>query len=219
MGRYKQKAICQNNQGTASLTYTFIDADNDGFEWQIGSSDNLSVHSGTGLLYSQSYDFDSGALTPDNWAFTPGITLTSGNYLSFWIAAQDSDYSEEHYAVYITDQAPNASNLTSCVKLHEETIDGADAATPVETSGKYRRFIIAIPSQFANKTVYIGFRHFNCTDMFYLNLDDVAIYDRNPKESSSGTILSAAPMRSSSKAKSIYSADRKDVKSKTLTRK
>ncbi|MBR0313971.1 MAG: choice-of-anchor J domain-containing protein [Bacteroidales bacterium] len=207
----------------ATLTgWTFIDADNDGFEWQIGSSDNdnLSVHSGTGLLYSQSYDFDSGALTPDNWAFTPGITLTSGNYLSFWIAAQDSDYPEEHYAVYITDQAPNASNLTSCVKLHEETIDGADAATPVETSGKYRRFIIAIPSQFANKTVYIGFRHFNCTDMFYLNLDDVAIYDKNPKGVSSGTILSAAPVKSaSSKPKGIYSADRKYVKSKSLTRK
>ncbi len=109
--------------------------------------------------------------------------------------------------------------MTSCVRLHEETIDGADAATPVETSGKFSRFIIAIPDQFANKTVYIGFRHFNCTDMFYMNLDDVAIYDRNPKEASSGTILSAAPMRSSSKAKSIYSADRKDVKSKTLTRK
>ncbi|MBQ3383306.1 MAG: choice-of-anchor J domain-containing protein [Bacteroidales bacterium] len=199
----------------AALTgWTFIDADNDGFEWQIGgSSDNLSVHSGTGLLYSQSYDFDSGALTPDNWAFTPGITLTSGNYLSFWIAAQDSDYSEEHYAVYITDQAPNASNLTSCVKLHEETIDGADAATPVETMDKYRHFVVAIPAQFANKTVYIGFRHFDCSDMFYLNLDDVAIYDKNPIKVSKGTTPSTAPVRSAS------SADRKIVKSKPLTRK
>ena len=206
----------------ATLTgWTFIDADNDGFEWQIGSRDNLSVHSGTGVLYSQSYDFDSGPLTPDNWAFTPGITLTSGNYLSFWIAAQDPDYPEEHYAVYITDQAPNASNLTSCVKLHEETIDGADAATPVETMDKYRHFVIAIPAQFANKTVYIGFRHFGCTDMYYLNLDDVAIYDTNPiLKKSSSSILSAAPLRSvSSKAKSIYSADRKKVKSKLLTRK
>ena len=206
----------------ATLTgWTYIDSDGDGYGWQVGSSTaGFTTHSGTGLLFSQSYDSNHGALTPDNWAFTPGITLTSGNYLSFWVAAQDSDYPEEHYAVYITDQAPNASNLTSCVKLHEETIDGADAATPVETSGKYRRFIIAIPSQFANKTVYIGFRHFNCTDMFYLNLDDVAIYDKNPKEVSSGTILSAAPVRSvSSKPKGIYSADKKNVKSKSLTRK
>ncbi len=206
----------------ATLTgWTYIDSDGDGYGWQVGSSnEGFTTHSGTGLLYSQSYDSNHGALTPDNWAFTPGITLASENYLSFWIAAQDSDYPEEHYAVYITDQAPNASNLTSCVKLHEETIDGADAATPVETSGKYRRFIIAIPSQFANKTVYIGFRHFNCTDMFYLNLDDVAIYDKNPKGVSSGTILSAAPVKSaSSKPKGIYSADRKYVKSKSLTRK
>jgi hypothetical protein len=56
--------------------------------------------------------------------------------------------------------------------------------------------------------------------MFYLNLEDVAIYDKNPKEVSSGTILSAAPVRSvSSKPKGIYSADRKNVKSKSLTRK
>ena len=206
----------------ATLTgWTYIDSDGDGYGWQAGSSNvGFTTHSGTGLLYSQSYDSNHGALTPDNWAFTPGITLASENYLSFWIAAQDSDYPEEHYAVYITDQAPNASNLASCVKLHEETINGADAATPVETSGKYRRFIIAIPSQFANKTVYIGFRHFKCTDMFYLNLDDVAIYDKNPKGVSSGTILSAAPVKSaSSKPKGIYSADRKYVKSKSLTRK
>ncbi len=207
-------------ESESTLTaWTFIDSDEDGDNWQIGYSPQLKVHSGTGVLYSQSYDYDSSTpLNPDNWAFTPGIPVTSGNYLSFWVAPQDPNYPQEHYAVYITDQAPNASNLASCVRLHEETIDGTDAATPVETSGNFSRFIIAIPDQFANKTVYIGFRHFNCSDWFWLDLDDVAIYDTNPKEASSGTIFSAAPMRSSSKAKSIYSADRKD-KSKTLTRK
>ncbi|MBP5392067.1 MAG: choice-of-anchor J domain-containing protein [Bacteroidales bacterium] len=193
--------------------WTLIDSDGDGYNWQLGT-ERLTTLSGTGVLYSQSYDFDAGALTPDNWAFTPVIAITSGNYLSFWVVAQDTEWPEEHYAVYVTDQAPNASNLTSCVRVHEETIDGIDAATPIETSGDYRRFIIAIPDQFANKTVYIGFRHFDCTDMFYLNLDDVAIFDKNPKTVSSGTILSAAP-----KAKSINSADRKNVRSKSLIRK
>ena len=110
--------------------------------------------------------------------------------------------------------------MTSCVRLHEETIEGGDATTPVETSGNFSRFIIAIPDQFANKTVYIGFRHFGCTDMFYLNLDDVAIFDTNPKAASPRTILSAVPVRSvSSKAKSVYSDDSKNVNSKSLTRK
>ena len=200
--------------------WTLIDSDGDGYNWQPGSSPEIAVHSGTGSLYSESYSFDAGALTPDNWAFTPGISLTSGNYLSFWVAPQDPNYPQEHYAVYITDQAPNASNLASCVKLHEETIDGADAATPVETSGNFSRFIIAIPDQFANKTVYIGFRHFNCSDWFYLDLDDVAIFDTNPKAASPRTILSAVPVRSvSSKAKSVYSDDSKNVNSKSLTRK
>lgn len=197
--------------------WTLIDSDGDGYNWQI-ATEKLTALSGTCVLYSQSYDSVAGALTPDNWAFTPGISLTSGNYLSFWVTPQDPDYPKEHYAVYITDQAPDASNLTSCVRLHEETIDGTDAATPVETSGNYRRFIIAIPSQYANKTVYIGFRHFNCSDMFYLNLDDVAIYDTNPKKASSRTIPSAAPRSVSSKAKSIYTDDSNNVKSKSMTR-
>ena len=37
-----------------------------------------------------------------------------------------------------------------------------------------------IPAEFEGKAVYIGFRHFNCTDMFWLNLDDVAISEGNP---------------------------------------
>ena len=37
--------------------------------------------------------------------------------------------------------------------------------------------------------MYIGFRHFNCTDMFWLNLDDVAISEGTPVITSA----SAAP--------------------------
>ena len=82
----------------------------------------------------------------------------------------------------------------------------------------YYRYSVNIPAAFNNKVAYIGFRHFNCSKMYSLNIDDVAIYDKNPV--ASVTSLSAAPVKSvSSTPKSIYSADRKNVKSKSLTRK
>ena len=46
-------------------------------------------------------------------------------------------------------------------------------------------FIIPIPAAFANSTAYIVFRHFDCSDMFYLNLDDVVVTEGNPRPAAS----------------------------------
>ena len=200
------------NEETLS-NWTFIDADGDEFNWGYHfntGTGNFLAHSGNGVIYSQSYDSSHGALTPDNWAFTPGITLTEGNYLSFYVIAQDPNYSEEHYAVYITDQAPSADNLSTCTVLKAESV----------STGTYERHLIKIPEAFANKTVYIGFRHFNCTDMFYLNLDDVAVYDQYPLDSSTSTssvAFSAAP-KQAAPAKSLKKVTKASPKKASLLR-
>ncbi|MBQ2230054.1 MAG: hypothetical protein II424_06520, partial [Bacteroidales bacterium] len=59
-------------------------------------------------------------------------------------------------------------------------------------------FIVKIPSSFEGKTVYVGFRHFNCTDMFRFNLDDVGISSGEPVIS---TKAAAAPARKASAVK------------------
>lgn len=168
-------------------TWTLIDADGDGHNWE--KKTGFHSYSGTNVLASASYDGDDGALHPDNWAFTPGVKLTSNNYLSFWIGAQDQTWRFEHYAVYITTTAPTKGSLGSCaVLLAEQKFPKGE---PAETSADeyFQRYIVQIPSSYNGKTVYIGFRHFNCTDMFWLNLDDVAISEGTPVITSA----SAAP--------------------------
>ncbi len=164
-------------EGDFSGAWTFIDADGDGYNW---GPMNGRTYSGDYTLTSMSYDNDSGPLTPDNWAFTPAVTLTSDNYLSFWIGAQDLNYANEHYAVYITDTAPDKRNLSNCTVLLPEQVYPSGSPDEVSADGYFQHYVIQIPSGFEGKAVYIGFRHFNCTDMFWLNLDDVAISEGNP---------------------------------------
>ena len=163
--------------------WTLIDADGDGNNWMLK---NAKTYSGEYVLISQSYDNTLGQLHPDNWAFTPPIELTSDNYLCFWITAQDQNYPSEHYAVYITETAPTAENVDGCAVLIPERI--YPEGDPVANwDNGYQRHVVKIPDTYDGKTVYIGFRHFNCTDWFWLNLDDVAISEGNPVAASAST--------------------------------
>ncbi len=166
-------------EGDNSSSWTFIDADGDGNLWSREST--LHTYSGGYALTSASYDTRTyNILYPDNWAFTPPVTLTSNNYLSFWVRAQDPNYPAEHYAVYITDDAPTAANLGDCTVLLAEQEYPNGNYVALAGDGYYQRYVIQIPSSFDGKTVYIGFRHFNCSDQFQLTLDDVAVAQGNP---------------------------------------
>ena len=177
--------------------WSFFDADGDGENWEVSNANGVRVHTGTAVLASASYINNQGALNPDNWAFTPAIQLTRDNYLSFWVTAQDPSWSAEHYAVYITDVAPTADNLADCTVLIPET--EFPNGSPVETGeDNYQRFVVKIPASFEGKAVYVGFRHFNCSDMFRLNLDDVGITNGEPVIS---TEAAAAPARKTSAVK------------------
>ncbi len=154
--------------------WSLFDADGDGYNWSYSNS-NSTAHSGSGVLTSASWVSGVGALTPDNWVFTPAINFTTDNYLSFWTCGQDPSYPKDFYAVYITDKEPAADMLSSCEELFYETL----------TSGDMQQHIIQIPAGYANKTGYIAFRHYNCTDWFRMNLDDVAIYEGKPANAAS----------------------------------
>ena len=174
--------------------WTFFDADGDGYGWEVTSSDGVKCHTGMAVLASASYNNNQGPLNPDNWAFTPAVQLTEDNYLSFWVTAQDPNWSAEHYAVYITDVAPALDNLGNCtVLLAEQEFPNGN---PAETGDNdYQHYVVRIPSSFNGKTVYVGFRHFNCTDMFRFNLDDVGISNGSPLISGGAA---AAPARKTS---------------------
>lgn len=146
----------------------FIDADEDGYNWGLGS----------GLLESASEYF--GPLTPDNWAFTPGIRLTENSYLSFWTSVEKTEYLHEHYAVYISQVPPVKANLTNSTVLMPEAVFPDGSFTELSDDGLSQHYVINIPAQYANKVVYIGFRHFNCTNLSRIQLKDVEVVEGMP---------------------------------------
>lgn len=180
--------------------WMLIDADGDGKYWSY--SDQFAAHSGIGLLFSQSYDNSTGALTPDNWIITPAIDFKSNCYVSFWVTAQDQSYNAEHYAVYISETTPEtAADLANFKLIFEGTNpveDPMEEETLVDSSDKphlFQRICAPVPAEFAGKTAYIAFRHFNCTDMFYLNLDDVMVTSGMPEATVSSVSIAPASVK------------------------
>ena len=154
--------------------WLFFDEDGDGLNWFIS---DISPHSGSYVLASESYDGNYGALSPDNLAFTPPIRLFSTeNYLSFWVRARHTSYQEETYAVYLAEGTP----LGETVVLMDETTFPAGDYAELGEDGVYQHYIIKIPDEYAGEVVCIGFRHFNCYDQYWFLLDDVEIMEAPP---------------------------------------
>ena len=164
-----QSLLVQDFENGIPSTWLNIDADGDGNSWL--SSENttgVSGHNGSnGCAYSCSY-YDGTVLHPDNWLITEAVNLTGASTLTFWVCAQDASYAAEHYGVYISTTGTATSDFTL---LFEETID-ANGGSRVQGAWKQKTVNL---SNYTGQTVRIAFRHFNCSDMFYFNLDDVEI--------------------------------------------
>ena len=156
--------------------WTSLDADADGYGWVLGSEiggvylvDGASLsgsahNESMDMVCSGSYSNVVGALTPDNYLISPKLALTSGATLTFWVTAQDAGYSAEHYAVMVSTSGTAAANFTT---VFEETFGAKAQAT-------WQQKTVNL-SSYAGQQVYIAIRHFNCTDMFILNVDDINV--------------------------------------------
>lgn len=142
--------------------WTIIDADGDGMNWVPGFAfSQPNGHNGSnGILVSHSY-YSGTPLTPDNWIYTPAIQVPANGslYFSWWEKGQDPEYAAEHYAVYVANQPTTAATT---------------AAYEGTTTGEWVRRTINL-SSYAGQTVYVGFRHYNVTDQFILDIDDILI--------------------------------------------
>ena len=140
--------------------WTTIDNDGDGRTWKIASSeDYLACHSSEACMVSASYDNNTKtALHPDNWLVTSQFQL--GGLVKFWMRGQDDTDYKEHFAVYVS---TTGTNVTDFTQVMPETV----------TKDEYTMYIVDL-SAYSGQG-YVAFRHFNCTDQFYLNLDDVTI--------------------------------------------
>ncbi|MBO4613715.1 MAG: choice-of-anchor J domain-containing protein [Bacteroidales bacterium] len=167
------------------IGWTTVDADGDGHNWIISSdltngSASVYGHDGTGnAITSQSFDYNDGALYPNNWLITSAIELPSNANmidLQFYASAQDMAFPAEHYGVYVS---TTTTELSAFTLLWEETMDSNGGTHRyVGTWGEKNTDLTA----YAGQTVYIALRHFNTSDQFYLNVDEFAIYAAMPED-------------------------------------
>jgi hypothetical protein len=143
--------------------WTALDYDGDGHNWiesyLYSYSDQYDYLSGNVCMMSASYDDENDEmLTPDNWLVSPLVEL--GGSVSLWACGLEPSYSEEHFAIYVSTSGTDMDNFS---KVTDEFVAGEEMVQ-----------YVADLSEFSGMG-YIAIRHFNCTDMYYLLVDDIAI--------------------------------------------
>lgn len=153
--------------------WTVNDADGDGYNWDAESVVGLfGSHAGDGLISSASYLNNVGALTPDNWLISPKIQLQNNNTFTFWMSSQDASYFAEKYGVYVSTTGTATADFT---EIFSETMTATGGSTGNAKAATLWVQKTVDLSAYAGKEVYIAWRHYGCTDAFWLNLDDVSI--------------------------------------------
>ena len=163
--------------------WTTIDADGDGYNWVLttqmsayGYSNNNDGHYGTVGMTSGSYHGSVGPLTPDNYLVTPKVNLVQGSTFSFWACAQDADYPAEHFGVFVSD---NGTDGWTMVQEWTMTAKGASGNKGNGRDGNTRdignwyQYTVDLSAYAGEK--YIAIRHFNCSDEFFLEVDDILL--------------------------------------------
>ncbi|MBR3100658.1 MAG: choice-of-anchor J domain-containing protein [Muribaculaceae bacterium] len=141
--------------------WTLVDADGDGFNWEYSAIEGLKTNSGIGMMHSASYDNPSyTVLSPDNWMISPKMTIKEGDKISFFACGQDASYCGEVFGVFV---GTDLNDLESFTQVGEDQT-ATDAMT---------EYIFDL-SEFAGEA-YVAIRHYNISDMFFLNVDDVTI--------------------------------------------
>lgn len=144
--------------------WTTIDADGDGQAWYTSTPDGNEDKYGNPWVFDESCatsaSYNNDALTPDNWLVTPQIELNG--MMHVWLRAQDPDWTYENFAIYLSTTGANVADFTT-VLVAETT-----------ATGEYVEFTVDL-SEYAGQQGYIAFRHFDCTDMFRLNVDNFSI--------------------------------------------
>lgn len=158
--------------------WTATDFDGDGFNW--GAFDltgqGSSIDAQAGVAYSESYDVfvgTNGALLPDNFLASPALDLSpyAGQTIDFSFAVgtmypTDVDaYFEENVSVYVVTD-PTPANVILQAPIHSQVLTGGD---------QMFSFSYDISAFAGMNPVYLVFRHHNCTDEYFLVLDDVLV--------------------------------------------
>ena len=144
------------------MTWTTIDADGDGYCWEMRRNwgDNENPYSVT----SASQSVSSGALTPENYLVTP--YKLDCEEITFIACAQDAQYPAEHFGVAVSTTGNTDANDFTIVWEAEMT---------AKTPGAWYYYEVDLRA-YQGQDIYVAIVHFNCTNQFMLNIDDVMLY-------------------------------------------
>ncbi len=150
-----------------------LDVDNDNYTWQNsieimapGSGHNYS----TACVTSMSWIFGV-ILTPDNYLVTANkYKIDETSKLRFWVCAQDVMAPAEHYGVAVS--LANNDKPEDFITIWEETLTAKSGNT--REQGQWYEKVVDL-SDYAGQEIYIALRHFNCSDEFYINVDDISL--------------------------------------------
>ena len=176
--REKPNGFFEDFEGIAMETlpegWTVIDADGDGYNWYgiCNTEANQPLKPDAngnprcfGNACATSASYMSVALHPDNWIITPQIELKG--QLSVWLRGQDPNYAGEKFAIYLSTTGNTIDDFTT--ELVNET-----TAQAVLTEYTYDL------SQYEGQMGYIAIRHFDVSDMFRLNMDNILVGEMIP---------------------------------------
>lgn len=139
--------------------WIFRDADGDGYGW---TKSTISCN-GDSAMSSASYINNIGALTPDNWMILPRFKVTSADASLTWmIGARDANYYEEHYSVLVSTTDTAMSSFT-------RTLYTGDNESP-----NYHMKTVSL-GELEGRTIYIAFRHHDCRDIYWMEIDDIGL--------------------------------------------
>ena len=133
------------------------DADGDGNGWGLAYSSDAQDDV---CFYSSSYISGVGAVTPDNWLFTPAVGL--GGTLKFDAWQQSSSYLDK-IMVYVCDN-PDWESVDEFVPVSEFIQPTATTAESFEID----------LSDYEGMGV-IAFRHYDCSDQWSIYIDNIAV--------------------------------------------
>ena len=158
--------------------WTTIDADNDNYTWQNsieimvpGSGHNSSIACVTSMSWIYGL-----ILTPDNYLVTDKkYRIDETSKLRFWVCAQDASAPNDHYGVAVS--FGGNTDPAEFTTIWEETLtakSGVRGNRDTKDQGAWYEKVVDL-RDYAGQEIYIALRHFNCTDQFYINVDDISL--------------------------------------------
>jgi hypothetical protein len=164
----KAQTIAWSSDSEDFIDWGSLDNDGDTFDWGVYGGGAESLGFTGAVFFSKSWDSTAGALTPDNYLFTPVFLLDGvANAITYKmkVGSNDPGFFAEKFSVYIYDEN---DLVTPPEIIYTETLStGGD--------GSAKDISASVPVSYAGKTIGFFIRHYDCTNQNQLIIDDFEV--------------------------------------------